>query len=71
MIYCVVPEALSEELFDKLTDYYKDDENVEVIVDRRNKERRAKKESGGKREKRDRRRVRAAGTFPKIGTDDE
>ena len=35
MIYCVVPRALADELFDKLTDYYRDDPNVEVIVDRR------------------------------------
>ena len=35
MIYCVVPEALADELFDKLVDYYKDDPNVEVILDRR------------------------------------
>ncbi len=25
MIYCVVPQALAGELFDKLSDYYKDD----------------------------------------------
>src|SRR5919202_1166062 len=35
MIYCVVPEALEAELFDKLTSYYADDPNVTVIVDRR------------------------------------
>ncbi len=35
MIYCVVPEALADELFDKLTAYYADDPNVTVIVDRR------------------------------------
>ena len=35
MIYCVVPQALADELFDKLAEYYKDDPNVEVIVDRR------------------------------------
>ena len=35
MIYCVVPRPLADELFDRLTDYYKDDPNVEVIVDRR------------------------------------
>ena len=40
MIYCVVPEALESELFDKLTAYYADDENVTVIVDRRKSERR-------------------------------
>ena len=35
MIYCVVPRPLEDELFDRLTDYYKDEPNVEVIVDRR------------------------------------
>ena len=35
MIYCVVPQALADELYDRLADYYKDDPNVEVIVDRR------------------------------------
>lgn len=67
MIYCVVPEALSEELFDKLTEHYKDDPNVEVIVDRRKKERRFRQEGGGRRAKRERRRARASGSFPKVG----
>jgi hypothetical protein len=35
VIYCVVPEALADELYDKLADYYRDDPNVEVIIDRR------------------------------------
>jgi hypothetical protein len=35
VIYCVVPEALAGELFDKLRAYYADDPNVTVIVDRR------------------------------------
>ena len=35
MIYCVVPRPLEDELFDRLTEYYKDEPNVEVIVDRR------------------------------------
>ena len=34
MIYCVVPRPLEGELFDRLNDYYKDEPNVEVIVDR-------------------------------------
>jgi len=25
MIYCVVPQALADELYDKLADYYEDD----------------------------------------------
>ena len=35
MIYCVVPEELAGELYDKLVDYYASDPGVEVIVDRR------------------------------------
>ena len=35
MIYCVVPQALADELYDKLADYYRDDPHVEVIIDRR------------------------------------
>ena len=56
MIYCVVPAALADELYDKLTAYYADDPNVTVIVDRRKGERRTRGETGGgKREVRDRR----------------
>ena len=64
MIYCVIPPELEDELFDKLTAYYKDNPNVTVIVDRRTgPDRRTKKKAGGKRETRDRRRPRAPGTF--------
>jgi hypothetical protein len=35
VIYCVVPQALAAELYDRLADYYRDDPHVEVIVDRR------------------------------------
>ncbi len=69
MIYCVVPEALEGELFDKLTEYYADDENVTVIVDRRKAERRTAAddaEHSEQRETRDRRRQRVPGEFPRI-----
>jgi hypothetical protein len=67
MIYCVIPEALADQLHDKLKEYYKDDPNVEVIIDRRKTERRERgSDGGGKRQLRDRRRRRAPGTFPKI-----
>ena len=36
----MVPEALADEVFDKLTEYYADDPNVTVIVDRRKASRR-------------------------------
>jgi hypothetical protein len=64
-IYCVIPEPLADQLLGPLTEYYKDDPNVEVIVDRRKGERRDRNSTGGgKREIRDRRRRRATGTFP-------
>ena len=68
MIYCVVPKPLAPELFDRLSDYYKDDPNVEVIVDRREGDRRARGSSSGghKRELRDRRRRRVPGNFLNI-----
>jgi hypothetical protein len=66
MIYCVIPEALADELHDKLKQYYKDDPNVEVIIDRRKGERRTGSDGGGKRQLRDRRRRRTPGSFPKI-----
>ena len=72
MIYCVVPEALEAELFDKLTAYYADDENVTVIVDRRKSERRGPNDdpaAAEQREIRDRRRARVAGEFPRINPD--
>ena len=63
MIYCVIPEALADELYDKLKRYYEDDPHVEVIVERRSYERRTRGSTGGgKREIRDRRR-RRPGTF--------
>jgi hypothetical protein len=67
VIYCVVPEPLADELYDRLNDYYSDDPHVTVIVDRRKKERRdASAKAGGLREVRDRRRQRIAGEFPPI-----
>lgn len=65
MIYCVIPRELEAELFDKMVDYYADNPDVTVIVDRRDgPDRRAGQSYGGKREIRDRRRARATGTFP-------
>ena len=62
MIYCVVPQALAGDLFDKLTDYYRDEPNVEVIVDRR-----AQGGSPGDHDPfANRRRQRPKGSFPTI-----
>ena len=64
MIYCVIPRELEDELFDKMVEYYKDNPNVTVIVDRRPARTAARGgEPGGKRELRDRRRPRIPGTF--------
>jgi hypothetical protein len=70
VIYCVVPEALADELLPKLESYYADDPNVEVIVDRRRSSRRARASTGGgNREIRDRRRPRVTGELPELATD--
>ena len=70
MIYCVIPPELADELYDKMVEYYKDNPNVTVIVDRRKgPDRRNRKKGGGdgareQRTIRDRRRSRVTGTFP-------
>jgi len=83
MIYCVVPEALADELYDKLVEYYKDDPNVKVIIDRRSKDRRKEADRRGERRDdvtddddklprriiRDRRNRRAPGSFPPLRGD--
>jgi hypothetical protein len=70
VIYCVIPEPLAEELFDKLTAYYADDPNVTVIVDRRKAARRERGSSGGgNRELRDRRRRHIPGELPPLPSD--
>lgn len=69
MIYCVVPRPLADELYPKLVEHYSGDENVTVIVDRREFDRRARyaaagvsaAEDGQRRVVRDRRRARVAG----------
>jgi hypothetical protein len=70
MIYCVIPRELADELYDKMVDYYKDNPNVTVIVDRREgpdprSKGKAEPEFIEKRETRDRRRPRVPGTFPR------
>ena len=62
MIYCVIPRELANELYDKMVDYYKDNPNVTVIVDRREGKDRRKEgeqrlEDLEKRTTRDRRRA--------------
>jgi hypothetical protein len=74
VIYCVIPPELEEELLPRMVEYYRDNPNVEVIVDRRA---RAGDRRGGaqgapdeRRQIRDRRRPRAMGTFPSIEAHD-
>ena len=68
MIYCVIPRELEADLFEKMVEYYKDNPNVTVIIDRREgpdrRDGRSDAEFKEQREIRDRRRPRVTGTFP-------
>jgi hypothetical protein len=76
MIYSVVPRPLADTLYPKLLEHYKDEENVTVIVDRRESDRRARRgQPGGRaataeelqrRVVRDRRRARVPGDLPPL-----
>ena len=67
----MIPRELEDELYDKMVEYYKDNPNVTVIVDRREgPDRRQDTSYGGKREVRDRRRSRIPGTFPETDAPD-
>jgi hypothetical protein len=73
VIYCVVPQELSEELYDKMVSYYEDDPNVTVIIDRHKGSRRARGAAAppdNQRERRDRRRSRVPGEFPAVEAGD-
>jgi hypothetical protein len=72
MIYCVIPPELADELYDKLVDHYHSNPNVQVIIDRRVRDRRGYEdrdelsdEVRERRQTRDRRRARP-GTFPAV-----
>ena len=69
VIYCVIPPELEDELLPRMVEYYRDNPNVEVIVDRRAREGDRRAGQGGgtdeRRIVRDRRRPRAMGTFPR------
>jgi hypothetical protein len=69
MIYCVIPRELVDDLYDKMVDYYEDNPNVEVIVERREGPDRREgedisEENANRRITRDRRRAHP-GRFPK------
>ncbi len=74
MIYCVIPHELEGELFARMTDRYRDNDGVEVILERRTGERDRRRGGAGatdeRRVLRDRRRARAPGTFPRIDVPD-
>jgi hypothetical protein len=76
VIYCVIPRELESDLYEKMVEYYKDNPNVTVIVDRRvGPDRRSGQTDAAsfkeRRTIRDRRRPRAAGTFPDVDVPDE
>ena len=78
MIYCVIPPELADELYDKMVEYYKDNPNVTVIIDRRKGPDRRNRKGGGaddaareQRNVRDRRRPRIPGTFPETDAPSE
>ena len=68
MIYCVIRPEDVDPLFDRMVEYYRDNPNVEVIVDRRSGPDRRQgppsEEMKERRQTRDRRRGRIPGTFP-------
>jgi hypothetical protein len=71
MIYCVVPREMSDELYPKLVEHYADEDNVTVIVDRREADRRARGSRPSDRVKqqrviRNRRRARMPGDLPPL-----
>jgi hypothetical protein len=69
VIYCVVPPELEDELFGRLVEYYRDNPDVTVIIDRRqgpDRRRVAGATEDERRVIRDRRRGRVAGTFPSV-----
>ena len=70
----MIPPELEAELFDKMVEYYKDNPNVTVIVDRREGPDRRSGQDGGefkeRRQTRDRRRARVTGTFPRTEAPD-
>jgi len=71
VIYCVVPRPLADELYPKLVKHYENDDNVTVIVDRRESDRRARGNAAsvedlGRRVIRDRRRARVPGELPPL-----
>jgi hypothetical protein len=66
VIYYVIPRELAEKYYEEFKKRFEGVEGVEVIIDRREGERRTWAEGGGKRVIRDRRRRRISGSFPDV-----
>ena len=66
MIYYVIPRELADKYYEEFKKRFEGVEGVEVIIDRREGERRTWTEAGGKRVLRDRRRRRISGSFPDV-----
>jgi hypothetical protein len=66
VIYYVIPRELADKYYDEFRQRFDGVEGVEVIIDRRESERRTGGEAGGQRMLRDRRRRRISGSFPEV-----
>ncbi len=66
MIYYVIPRELADKYYDEFRKRFAGVEGVEVIIDRREADRRGQSEGGGQRVLRDRRRRRMSGSFPDV-----
>mgnify|MGYP000689981843 CR=1 FL=1 len=66
MIYYVIPRELADKYYEEFKQRFEGVEGVEVIIDRRESERRSNTDGGGQRVLRDRRRRRISGSFPEV-----
>ncbi len=66
MIYYVIPRELADKYYEEFRKRFAGVDGVEVIIDRRDIDRRGLTEGGGKRVLRDRRRRRMGGSFPDV-----
>ena len=66
MIYYVIPRELAHKYYKEFKKRFAGVEGVEVIIDRRESDRRSQSEGGGNRVLRDRRRRHAGSAFPEV-----
>lgn len=66
MIYYVIPRELADKYYEEFKKRYEGVEGVEVIIDRRESERRVSSEGGEQRVLRDRRRRRPGGSWEDV-----